>query len=148
MPEIVALLQSIAAVVSPTVLQQMSHVIYGLLISNGRITMLEISRWTERGGSYRTIQRWYHSRLIWLQIMWIWFTRELWKAGHEYIAAGDEVVFGKAGKETHGVGYFFSGLQQREADAAIAAMEKFFNPRGIAEINAKEPIKRSFVVVV
>jgi len=37
----------------------------------------------------------------------------LWKAGHEYIAAGDEGVFGKAGKETHGVGYFFSGLQQR-----------------------------------
>jgi putative transposase len=113
MPEIVALLQSIAPVVSSTVLQQMSQVIYGLLISNGRITMLEISRWTERGGSYRTIQRWYHSQLIWLQIMWIWFTSELWKAGHEYIAAGDEVVFGKAGKETHGVGYFFSGLQQR-----------------------------------
>jgi hypothetical protein len=45
--------------------------------------------------------------------MWILFTSQLWKAGHEYIAAGDEVVFGKAGKETHGVGYFFSGLQQR-----------------------------------
>ncbi len=113
MPEIVALLQSIAPVVSPTVLNQMSQVIYGLLITSGRITMLEISRWTERGGSYRTVQRWYHSQLIWLQIMWILFTSQLWKAGHEYIAAGDEVVFGKAGKETHGVGYFFSGLQQR-----------------------------------
>ena len=113
MPEIVALLQSIAPMVSPTVLKQMSQVIYGLLISNGRITMLEISRWTEGGGSYRTIQRWYHSQLIWLQIMWILFTSQLWKAGHEYIAAGDEVVFGKAGKETHGVGYFFSSLQQR-----------------------------------
>lgn len=113
MPEIVALLQSIAPKVSPTVLKQMSQVIYGMLISNGRITMLEISRWTEGGGSYRTIQRWYHSQLIWLQIMWIWFTNQLWKPGHEYIAAGDEVVFGKAGKETHGVGYFFSGLQQR-----------------------------------
>ncbi len=113
MPEIVALLQSIAAVVSPTVLNQMSQVIYGLLISSGRITMLEISRWSEGGGSYRTVQRWYHSRLIWLQIMWILFTSQLWQAGHEYIAAGDEVVFGKVGKETHGVGYFFSGLQQR-----------------------------------
>ena len=113
MSEIVALLQSIAPVVSHTVLQQMSQVIHGVLISNGRITMLEISRWTERGGSYRTIQRWYHSQLIWLQIMWIFFTNQLWKPGHEYIAAGDEVVFGKAGKETHGVGYFFSGLQQR-----------------------------------
>jgi putative transposase len=113
MPEIVALLQTIAPVVSPTVLKQMSQVIYGMLISTGRITMLEISRWTERGGSYRTIQRWYHSKLIWLQIMWILFTSQLWKADHEYIAAGDEVVFGKAGKETFGLGRFFSSLQQR-----------------------------------
>ena len=113
MPEIVALLQNIAPVVSATILKQMSQVIYGLLISNGRITMLEISRWTERGGSYRSIQRWYHSRLVWLQIMWILFTSQLWQAGHEYIAAGDEVVFGKAGKETYGLGRFFSSLQQR-----------------------------------
>ena len=113
MPEIVALLQTIAPVVSATVLKQMSHVIYGLLISTGRITMLEISRWTECGGSYRTIQRWYHSRLVWLQIMWILFTSQLWQAGHEYIAAGDEVVLGKAGKETFGLGRFFSSLQQR-----------------------------------
>lgn len=113
MPEIVALLQTIAPVVSPTVLKQMSQVIYGMLISTGRITMLEISRWTERGGSYRTIQRWYHSQLVWLQILWILFTSQLWKADHEYIVAGDEVVFGKAGKETFGLGQFFSSLQQR-----------------------------------
>jgi len=113
MTEILALLQNIAPVVSATILQQMSHVIYGLLISNGRITMLEISRWTEVGGSYRTIQRWYHSKLLWLQIQWIFFTNQLWKAGHEYIAAGDEVVFGKAGKETYGIGRFFSSLQNR-----------------------------------
>ena len=75
--------------------------------------MLEVSRWTERGGSYRTIQRWYHSKLQWLQIQWILFTSQLWKAGHEYIAAGDEVVFGKAGKETFGLGRFFSSLQNR-----------------------------------
>lgn len=113
MNEILALLQNIASVVAPTVLKQMSQVIYGLLISNGRITMLEISRWTEAGGSYRTIQRWYHSKLVWLQIMWILFTSQLWKAGHVYIAAGDEVVLGKAGKETFGIGRFFSSLQQR-----------------------------------
>ena len=113
MSEILALLQNIASVVTPTVLKQMSQVIYGLLTSNGRITMLEISRWTERGGSYRTIQRWYHSQLLWLQVMWILFTSQLWQAGHEYIAAGDEVVLGKAGKETYGIGHFFSSLQQR-----------------------------------
>ena len=31
----------------------------------------------------------------------------------EYIAAGDEVVVSKAGKETHGLDRFFSGMQQR-----------------------------------
>jgi len=113
MSEIVALLQNIAPVVCPTVLKQMSHVIYGLLISTGRMTMLEISRWTEGGGSYRTIQRWYHSQILWLQVMWILFTSQLWQAGHEYIAAGDEVVLGKAGKETFGLGRFFSSLQNR-----------------------------------
>jgi len=113
MTEILALLQNIAPVVSATILQQMSHVIYGMLISNGRITMLEISRWTEAGGSYRTIQRLYHTPLLWLQIQWVFFVSQLQKTHHEYIAAGDEVVFGKAGKETHGLGRFFSSLQKR-----------------------------------
>ena len=113
MTEILALLQNIAPVVSATILQQMSQVIYGMLISNGRITMLEISRWTEKGGSYRTVQRLYHTPLLWLQIQWIFFTSQLQKTNHEYIAAGDEVVFGKAGKETYGIGRFFSSLQNR-----------------------------------
>jgi putative transposase len=113
MTEILALLQNIEPVVSATILQQMSHVIYGMLISNGRITMLEISRWTEIGGSYRTIQRLYHTPMLWLQIQWIFFVRRLQKPTDEYIAAGDEVVFGKAGTETYGIGRFFSSLQNR-----------------------------------
>ena len=113
MREILALLQNIGPVVPATILQQMSQVIYGMLISNGRITMLEISRWTETGGSYRTIQRLYHTPLLWLQIQWIFFVSQLQKSNHEYIAAGDEVVFGKAGKETYGIGRFFSSLQNR-----------------------------------
>ena len=113
MREILALLQSIAPVASATILQQLSQVIYGMLISHGRLTMLEISRWTETGGSYRTIQRLYHTPLLWLQIQWIFFTSQLQKLEREYIAAGDEVVFGKAGKETYGIGRFFSSLQNR-----------------------------------
>ena len=113
MTEILALLQNIAPVVSATILQQMSHVIYGMLISHGRMTMLEISRWTESGGSYRTIQRLYHTPLLWLQIQWIFFVSQLQKPRDEYIAVGDEVVFGKAGKETYGIGRFFSSLQNR-----------------------------------
>jgi putative transposase len=113
MTEIVALLQSIAPMISTTTLRQLSQVVYGMLISNGRITMLELSRWTEKGGSYRTIQRLYHRPMLWLQIQWILFTSQFHRTDHEYIAAGDEVVFGKAGKETYGLGRFFSSLQNR-----------------------------------
>jgi putative transposase len=91
----------------------MSHALYGMLVSTGRITMLELSRWTEKGGSYRTLQRLYHTPLLWLQIQWVFFTSQLQKSDREYIAAGDEVVFGKAGQETHGLGRFFSSLQNR-----------------------------------
>ena len=113
MSEILALLQVLTPLVSKTTLRRMGHVIYGLLVSTRRLTTLELSRWTDRGGSYRTLQRWYHSRLPWLSVMWVLFTQKLWRCGHEYIAAGDEVVFGKAGHETYGLGRFFSSLQQR-----------------------------------
>jgi putative transposase len=113
MTEIVALLQNIAPVISVTALRQLSQVVYGMLISNGRITMLELSRWTEKGGSYRTIQRLYHTSILWLQIQWGLFTSQFHRTDREYIAAGDEVVFGKAGRETYGLGRFFSSLQKR-----------------------------------
>jgi len=113
MIEIVALLQSIAPVISATTLRQLSQVVYGMLVSNGRMTMLELSRWTEKGGSYRTIQRLYHTPMLWLQIQWSLFTSQFHRTDREYIVAGDEVVFGKAGKETYGLGRFFSSLQNR-----------------------------------
>jgi hypothetical protein len=93
MPEILAFLQNIAPVISTTTLRQLSQVVYGMLISNGRITMLELSRWTEKGGSYRTIQRLYHTPILWLQIQWILFASQFHQADREYIAAGDEVVW-------------------------------------------------------
>lgn len=113
MPEIVALLQSIAPLVSKTTVRQMSHVLYGMLVSSGRITMLGLSRWTEKGGSYRTIQRWYDSELAWKAMHWLLFRLKFLKAEDEYIIAGDEVVTSKAGKVTYGLDRFFSGIQQR-----------------------------------
>ena len=73
MTEIVARLQNISPLVSKTTLRQMSRIIDALLSMTGRITMLGLSRWTEDGGSYRTIQRWYHHPLDWLQMQWIFF---------------------------------------------------------------------------
>jgi putative transposase len=113
MTDILALLQSIAPLISKKTFRQMSHVIFGMLVITGRVTMLGLSRWTDKGGSYRTIQRFYHTVLPWADMLWTFFTKLLWKPGDEYILAGDEVVVSKAGKETYGLDRFFSSIQQR-----------------------------------
>jgi putative transposase len=113
MAEILALLQNIAPLLEKRALRQISQVIFGMLVSSGRITMLGLSRWTEKGGSYRTIQRFYHTVLSWPALYWLFFKESFWHSEDEYIAAGDEVVVSKAGKETYGLDRFFAGLQQR-----------------------------------
>jgi putative transposase len=64
MTEILALLQNIAPLLEPTTFRQMSQAIFGMLVASGRITMLGLSRWTEKGGSYRTIQRLYQPLVL------------------------------------------------------------------------------------
>jgi hypothetical protein len=113
MPEILALLQNIAPLLEKTTLRQMSHVILGMLTTNGRITMLGLSRWTEKGGSYRTIQRFYQNALMWSAIQWVLFRERFLKPADEYIGTGDETVISKSGKKTYGLDRFFSGLQQQ-----------------------------------
>jgi putative transposase len=113
MTEILALLGTIAPLFGSATLHQMSQVIFGMLVISGRITMLGLSRWTEKGGSYRSIQRLYQSALPWKAIQWSFFRKRFMKPEDEYIAAGDEVVISKAGKKTHGLDRFFSGIQQQ-----------------------------------
>jgi hypothetical protein len=113
MTEILALLQNIAPLLEKTTYRQMSQVIFGMLVISGRITMLGLSRWTEKGGSYRSIQRFYHGVVPWKAIQWLLFQKRFLKPEDEYMIAGDEVVLGKAGKETHGLDRFFSGIQQQ-----------------------------------
>jgi putative transposase len=56
MTEILALLQNIAPLLEPVNFRQMSRIIFATLVISGRITMLGLSRWADKGGSYRTIQ--------------------------------------------------------------------------------------------
>jgi len=113
MTEILALLGTIAPLLEPSTFRQMSQVIFGMLVMTGRVTMLGLSRWTEKGGSYRSIQRLYQSALPWKAIQWEFFRKHFLKPEDEYILVGDEVVVGKAGKKTHGLDRFFSGVQQQ-----------------------------------
>ena len=91
----------------------MSQVIFGMLVAGGRITMLGLSRWTEKGGSYRTVQRFYHSAVSWKIIQWLFFRKCFLKSEDEHIIEGDEVVVSKAGKKTYRLDRFFSGIQQQ-----------------------------------
>jgi hypothetical protein len=113
MNDILALLQSIQPHLSKTTLRQLSRVIFGMLGMTGRVTMLGISRWAGQGGSYRTVQRLYHTLIPWAEVIWALFRQHLWHAEDEYILAGDEVVVSKAGNETFGLDRVFSSLFQR-----------------------------------
>jgi hypothetical protein len=113
MEDILALLQSITPLISKTTLRQLSRVIFGMLAISGRVTMLGLSRWAGKGGSYRTIQRLYNTALPWAEIFWIFFRQLLFQPGDEYLLAGDEVVVSKAGEATFGKDCIFSSLAQR-----------------------------------
>lgn len=73
--------------------------------------MLGISRWSEKGGSYRTVQRFFATVLPWNEVFSKFFETHIFNPEHEYIVAGDETVVSKSGAETFGIDRFFSGLK-------------------------------------
>ena len=97
MLNILALLQCLAPVVTPTTLRQFSRIILAVLAMTGRVTMLGISRWTEPGGSYRTVQRFFNTAVDWSQVHWLLIKTHLLQPQATYLLAGDEVVVTKAG---------------------------------------------------
>lgn len=113
MSEIIPLLICLAPHLSVTTLRQLHHVIFALLCIPNRATMLGLSRWTEKGGSYRTLQRIYQSKMDWLLLHWQIIKAHLIESDGLYLLAGDDVVVSKAGKQTYGVGRFYSGLAQQ-----------------------------------
>ena len=57
MSDILSLLSVLHPHLSATLLRQFCQVVFGLLAMTGRVSMRNIARWTSKGGSYRTIQR-------------------------------------------------------------------------------------------
>jgi len=90
-----------------TSMRHFSTIVLALLTMPGRITMLSISRWTEKGGSYRTIQRFFATDLPWTELLVKFFQTHLFNPRNEFILAGDATTITKSGKQTHGIGLFF-----------------------------------------
>lgn len=110
MTDIIALLACLDQCVDKTTVRQLNRIIVAMLTMTGRVTMLSLSRWTEEGGSYRTIQRLFGKSLSWLEMSWLFVRHHLLKPDEEYLLVGDETVVTKAGKQTHGLDRFFSSL--------------------------------------
>ena len=113
MSDIVALLQCWQPLLSATTLRQFSKVVLAMLAMTGRVTMLGLSRWAGRGGSYRTVQRLFHTVVPWPALFWAFFRQHLYQPDDVYLLAGDETVIGKAGDHTYGLDRFFAGLISR-----------------------------------
>lgn len=110
MVDIVALFQCLQPHVTATTVRQCSRIAWAMLVMTGRVTMLGISRWAGKGGSYRTVQRFFSQALPWAILFWVFFRQHVYRPEDVYLLVGDEVVATKAGKLTHGLDRFFSSL--------------------------------------
>jgi putative transposase len=113
MNAIIPLLTCLAPYMSSTTLRQLSQLIFALVCIPGRVTTLGLSRWTEAGGSCRSLQRWYQTPLDWARVLWTVVRSHLLKPDGVYLLAGDGVVVSKAGHHTYGLGRFYSSLAGR-----------------------------------
>jgi putative transposase len=117
MPDILPLLLKLQPVLPKTTCRQLAHIVVAVLTMAGRITQRGISRWTDPGGSYRTIQRFFQTHIDWLAVNGTFFLNFVWDRKGVYLLAGDETVVSKSGKRTFGLDRFFSSLCERAIPA-------------------------------
>jgi len=110
MSDILPVLVALSPVLSKTSCRQLSGIVIAVLAMSGRITQRGISRWTQKGGSYRTVQRFFHTEIDWLAVQWLFFCLFVYDPKGIYLLIGDETVITKAGKATYGLDRFFSSL--------------------------------------
>ena len=95
MPDIMVILACLSQCAQPTTLRQLGRVIEAMLAISGRVTMKGLSRWSGKGGSYRTIQRLFNTSVNWLQLNWFLIRHHLWDGDDVALMSGDHVVVTK-----------------------------------------------------
>src|SRR5262245_11177773 len=108
MPDIMALCACLSQCLESTPLRQLGRVIEAMLSMSGRVTMRGVSRWSDKGGSYRTIQRCFNTSLHWCHLNWLLIRHHVLDADDVVLMSGDHVVVTKSGKMTYGLDRFFS----------------------------------------
>jgi putative transposase len=117
MPDIITISICLAPLMNRTTLKVMQQLIEAVLSSSGRVTMVGLSRWTGKGCSYRTIQRFFGKQRDWGALLWAVVEAHLVKENRVWLLAADEVVVSKAGTATYGKERFYSSLVGRPIGA-------------------------------
>jgi len=112
MNEITTLLTCMHPLLDANTYRHLLIISQALLMMTGRITMLSISRWTEKGGSYRTVQRFFSKNILWGSLNWA-IAKTFLKKLRVILIAGDATTVTKSGKKTFGLGRFFSSIYSR-----------------------------------
>ena len=145
MDAILTLVRCLHPAVTMTTTRQLSRIVLAMLAMTGRVTMLGLARWAGAGGSYRTIQRFFHTTLPWAAMLWIFVRSHLLTPGDRYLLVGDAWVVTKAGTQTYGVDRFFSSIFGKPvpgvslfALALVSCTERQAFPVQIAQV-VREP---------
>jgi putative transposase len=117
MPNILSLLRQLQPILTKTTCRQLYQIVMAILVMPANITQKSIARWAEKGGSYRTIHRFFQTNIDWTQLQWLLFVLVLYVATDTYLLVGDETVLKKVGKSTFGLDRFFSSLAQKPVPA-------------------------------
>ena len=109
---ITELLNVLSGQFSATNLQHFAIIIDSILGISNSVTTLSVARYSSL--SYRTIQRFYALKDVnWLLVTLFLFKHFIYQKGKSYLFAADETVKGKAGKQTHGLGRFYSSMAKQ-----------------------------------
>ena len=113
MNEITTLLIHLHPLLDTSTFRQLTVISEALLMMTGRVTQLSMSRWTEKGGSYRTVHRFFQKSIPWDKLNWRLVEMSLPKERGVILIAGDATTVTKSGKRTYGLGKFFSSIYSR-----------------------------------
>lgn len=109
---ITELLNVLSGQFSATNLQHFAIIIDSILGISNSVTTLSVARYSTL--SYRTVQRFYALKDInWLLVNLLLFKYFIHQKDKHYLFAADETVKGKAGKQTYGLGRFYSSMAKQ-----------------------------------
>jgi len=107
---ITEILKVLSLELSGTNLRILIEICKGIFRLTGKVTGLNISRYTDKVGSYRNLQRFFSEKINWKKIKIILFEKFLYDETDTYVIASDECTEDKSGKSTYGINRFFSSI--------------------------------------